>query len=338
MDDKLVSVIVPIYNAENSLNKCIDSIVRQRGTIEIILIDDGSTDNSFSICKEWENKEDNIFLYRQENSGVSVARNLGVSKASGQYILFVDADDVLPDNTIVNYMKYDVQRFDLIIGSYKEVGRGLKKSVIRNETLYNAEDITKCFGEFDTMLNTLWGKLYKKEIMEQNSLKFEVGCPFGEDHIFNLKYSQYIKQCIVTSDIVYNYTLGGVASSIKYYPDMSILNKKLLEEYLFCFCDKNDDYFKRKSRDQFMGSVMHYVSNCNGEEIIRKLNQTLDLFSDYLGDEYLNNKYYSEELAVSIKAYDVRSIISIVKRDNWKRLCLKKCKKLLIEVKKYIKR
>lgn len=130
MDDKLVSVIIPIYNAEHSLNKCIRSVVQQQGTVEVILIDDGSTDNSLSICKEWESKKQNVFLYRQENSGVSVARNLGLSKASGQYILFVDADDALPDNSIANYMKYDVSRYDLIIGSYREVGRGPRRSVI----------------------------------------------------------------------------------------------------------------------------------------------------------------------------------------------------------------
>lgn len=337
MDDKLVSVIIPIYNAEHSLNKCIRSVVQQQGTVEVILIDDGSTDNSLSICKEWESKMQNVSLYRQENSGVSVARNLGLSKASGQYILFVDADDVLPDNSIANYMNYDVSRYDLIIGSYREVGRGPKKSVIRNATRYDDTHIKKNFDEFDALLNTPWGKMYKKRIIEQHGLKFDVGRPFGEDHVFNLRYSQHVKKCIVVSDIVYDYTLGGVASSIKYYPDMNDLNRDLLEEYLFYYCDKDDDYFKRKSRDQFMGSIMHYVSNCYGIEAVRKVNQTLDVFSDYLNDEYLSDEYYSEELIASIKAHDAKHIISVVKKDNWKRLCLKKAKRLLIIAKKYIK-
>lgn len=337
MDDKLVSVIIPIYNAERSLNKCIRSVVQQQGTVEVILIDDGSTDNSLSICKEWESKKQNVFLYRQENSGVSVARNLGLSKASGQYILFVDADDALPDNSIANYMKYDVSRYDLIIGSYREVGRGPKKGVIRNMTGYDDIHIKKDFDEFDSLLNTPWGKLYKREIIEQHGLEFDVGRPFGEDHVFNLKYSQYIKECLVVSDIVYDYTLGGVASSIKYYPDMNCLNRDLLEEYLFYYCDKEDDYFKRKLKDQFMGSIMHYVSNCDDAEAVRKVNQTLDVFSDYLSDEYLGNEYYSEDLIDSIKSHDARHIISVVKKDNWKRLCLKKVKRLLIKANKYIK-
>lgn len=334
----LISVIIPVYNAKNSLDKCIYSIVEQSETnYEIILINDGSTDGSWELCKKWEKQSPRIHAYTQHNAGVSVARNFGLDKAHGKYILFVDADDELSLNALEKYKNYNLDQYDLIIGSYCKIGRLTKKKLVRKDEEYNTDRILEQIKEFDKLLSTPWGKLYKKEIITKYNLRFEEGRPFGEDHIFNLRYCQHIKKCRVISDITYNYTLGGMASSIKYYPYINQLNYRLLYEYLKYYCYATDNFFKMKICHQLEASILHYVSNCDDAEAVRKVNQTLDVFSDYLSDEYLGNEYYSEDLIDSIKSHDARHIISVVKKDNWKRLCLKKVKRLLIKANKYIK-
>ena len=96
MKDKLVSIIIPVYNTENYINICVKSIVAQTySNIQIILVDDGSTDASAKLCDDWATKDKRIFVLHQRNSGVSAARNSGIEYASGKWIMFVDADDII---------------------------------------------------------------------------------------------------------------------------------------------------------------------------------------------------------------------------------------------------
>ena len=94
-----VTVIVPVYNVEKFIDKCVQSVIDQTMTdIEVILVDDGSTDNSLARCREWTNKDSRVKVYHQENQGVSVARNLGIEKSAGKYIAFIDSDDWIEPN------------------------------------------------------------------------------------------------------------------------------------------------------------------------------------------------------------------------------------------------
>ena len=102
MKNNLISIIVPIYNSENYIKKCLDSILAQTySNLEVILIDDGSTDNSYNICKDYQKKDNRIVLLQQKNAGVSRARNHGLEVAKGEYIGFVDSDDLLDENWYV---------------------------------------------------------------------------------------------------------------------------------------------------------------------------------------------------------------------------------------------
>ena len=104
-----VSIIIPVYNAEDYLSECVESILKQKydiSKIEILLIDDGSTDNSLKICKNYKKKYNNIVLIEQPNSGVSKARNSGISKATGKYIMLLDSDDTLSNNAVKNLFNF----------------------------------------------------------------------------------------------------------------------------------------------------------------------------------------------------------------------------------------
>lgn len=125
----MVSIIVPVYNAQESLETCVKSILMQSyKNYEIILIDDGSTDNSLSICESLKKKSDKITVLSQNNSGVSAARNNGIKKSKGEYLLFIDADDVVEKTMLETLMKKSEN--DIVISGFKVIGSDL----IKNDT------------------------------------------------------------------------------------------------------------------------------------------------------------------------------------------------------------
>ena len=118
---KLISIIVPVYNAEKTIKKCIDSILAQTyRNFELILINDGSRDSSLNILKEYENTDERIVVISQENSGVSVARNKGIDSARGDYIIFVDSDDYISENAL-EVLKGEIEKnskLDMVISGF----------------------------------------------------------------------------------------------------------------------------------------------------------------------------------------------------------------------------
>ena len=116
----ILSIIIPVYNCSKYINKCIDSIINQKGVdYEILLIDDGSTDTSGNICDLYANKHKNIMVYHKENEGVSAARNTGIDKCRGEYITFVDSDDFLEPNALSLKLKKLIElNVDIVIGSF----------------------------------------------------------------------------------------------------------------------------------------------------------------------------------------------------------------------------
>ena len=121
-NQSLFSVIIPVYNVERYLRKCLDSILIQSfKDFEVILVDDGSKDKSGTICDEYATKDERISVLHKENGGVSSARNAGIDKASGEWILFVDADDVVPQDTFLYYANSIASNdIEMILGSYVE--------------------------------------------------------------------------------------------------------------------------------------------------------------------------------------------------------------------------
>lgn len=189
---KMISVIVPIYNAEKYLHRCIKRILAQDYTdYELLLIDDGSIDNSATICDEFAKYDNRIRVFHKENGGVSSARNWGLDKAIGEYIMFVDSDDyMLPGMLEVMLSTLESKKADLVICGTTETGGGYWRPIA--DVNYSINQLKESFVSLlhTELLSPPWNKIYKKEIIGSN--RFCEDISFGEDLLFNI---QYLEKC-----------------------------------------------------------------------------------------------------------------------------------------------
>lgn len=185
---KMISVIVPVYNVEKTLNRCIKSIVNQTYTeLEIILVDDGSPDNCPFLCEEWGKKDKRISVIHKENGGLSSARNAGLKVACGEYVTFVDSDDFLALNAIelmVNSLVCDDS--DMVICNFFNCGEDLKNiNMACNYGLLNSSDVIENML-MEKIHTSAWGKLIKTSIMFDNDIWFPEGRRY-EDTVVSFK-------------------------------------------------------------------------------------------------------------------------------------------------------
>ena len=217
-----ITVIVPVYNVENYLNKCLDSLINQTyKNLEIIVINDGSTDNSGKICQEYAQKDNRIIYIEKENGGQSEARNMGLDRMTGSYVTFVDSDDwVEPDYVEVLYNKLIEYQADIAVGnyySYNEQEGIFYFHIFGNsyyEKVYDNVSIFENFYESEHMKNfaliCVGGKLYKSDLFRE--LRFEVG-KLGEDGYLNQKIYLLAEKTIYLNAGLYAYRQREGSSS-----------------------------------------------------------------------------------------------------------------------------
>lgn len=178
MNNNLVSVIIPVYNVEKYLKKCLDSVVNQTyKNIEIIIVNDGSTDNSFQICKDYEKKYHNIKVINQNNQGLSAARNKGIDESIGEYIAFIDSDDYYDLDTIEKFYTTAIEKnADLVCcGTYceNENGKYYLKHCLSEEKEYDNYEALGTMLLSKGIDPSACNKFYKKKLF--NEIKFPVG-------------------------------------------------------------------------------------------------------------------------------------------------------------------
>ena len=209
-----VSVIIPIYNAEEFLHDCLSSVSRQSyKNIEIICIDDGSKDCSFQICQEWSGKDPRFHVLSQKNQGVSSARNLALSQATGEYICFVDSDDLIASDHIANLVDMTNYGMFPICGyttNKKDLGKGKKKKFC-----YNAKDYIRHIIYETIDHPNLWQMLFKSRIIRDNDLMFTLGCVRNEDTEFFINYLIYESDIIVSNYCTYYYRTDNLSSAMR---------------------------------------------------------------------------------------------------------------------------
>tara|TARA_B100000686_G_C16801940_1_gene986713 strand:- start:2424 stop:3464 length:1041 start_codon:yes stop_codon:yes gene_type:complete len=213
----LISIIVPVYNSSKYINKCIDSIVKQKGVdYEIILINDGSKDSSGSICDRYAKKFNNIRVFHKENEGVSAARNTGLDNCQGDFITYVDSDDFLEQNILSQMLKKQLELdVDIIIGSFNKVSpSGDVLAYVCNsegDLLLDANEIVDYTISYlrnprkNQMLMSCWAKLFRRSIIEKNSIRFDTSLDISEDVDFNFNYLSYVKSALLLEQTVYNH-------------------------------------------------------------------------------------------------------------------------------------
>lgn len=200
-----VSVIIPVYNAEKYLNRCIDSVLAQTfSDFELLLIDDGSKDRSGEICDEYSKKDRRICIFHKKNEGVSSARNLGLDRAKGVWIAFIDSDDYVNKSYIENLISAVKSENQVVIGGYNIVGKDLHY-IIEQISLSGSDFIEYIFKSKMIYWSQPWARLYNLKVINNNKIRFPVGVNLGEDAIFNINYYCVIDHYTQIKMADYNY-------------------------------------------------------------------------------------------------------------------------------------
>ena len=208
MIEPKISVVVPVYNASQYLPKCIESILSQSfQDFQLILVNDGSTDDSLDICKKYEKFDDRIIVMSQTNGGVSKARNRGLDFAKGEWITFVDADDYFLDDALSTLYERAMQTgTDLVLANALKLkdGKSSKLHRLKNEVLPNAIMSIKHFA--------LWGYLFNADIIRKQQLRFIDGLAYSEDRIFIYQMARYCKTIAFCNKPVYVYRINETSA------------------------------------------------------------------------------------------------------------------------------
>lgn len=206
-----VSIIIPVYNTFDFLNRCLDSIVNQSyNNLEIILINDGSTDNSLDICNEYMKKDSRIIVINKKNNGVSAARNDGIKKASGDFICFFDSDDSVESNMIeILLNNMIINNVDLSICDYSIINGSNAKPKTNNSFLIdNREDYHRNYYLYQ---GYLWNKMFKTSLVKKISFNESIHC--CEDELFITQYVEYCDSFYYDNRKLYNYYIRNNSSS-----------------------------------------------------------------------------------------------------------------------------
>ena len=286
------SIIVPVYNAEKTLERCVDSIISQPfSDYEIILVNDGSKDGSLTLCKKYAENNDNIFYVDKENGGASSARNVGIDVANGEYILFVDSDDYVDENYF-DVIDKCAGKADLSVFTFSWVRKsGIQKRVMP-DNLVNTDDF---FEQVRLLIltraiNSPCAKVFKRQIIDEYCIRFDEGMPVAEDFVFATEYILKCQSVYVDNASVYYYDVTN---------DDSLVRKKkegLIDIYPIVFdrefdllncSDFNDEQKQQLFRiwdklhiDSFATCVMEELKDENtaAKDVKRKIKQMCETF------------------------------------------------------------
>lgn len=277
-----VSIVVPVYNAEKYICRCIDSILNQTyKNFEVILIDDGSTDNSLEILKGYALKDIRLKVLSQKNSGPSSARNTGILIAKGEYLIFIDIDDYIDKDYLAVLYNEIKKGFDLVFMGYRDIS---KYGVVNLNDFYidSIELVKKIVVEniFKGVGGTLWSKIFRRDIILKNEILLNREVHMYEDQLFVLQYALIAEKFSGLDCNGYNYNRLNENSlssklSIKYYPSLvryideleKILDKYSLDKAL------NQNIFNKKLESIYSSLMLKIYSDksCSSKERLESI-------------------------------------------------------------------
>lgn len=266
----MISIIIPIYNCKKYIKNCVKSILRQkcRDKLEILIVDDGSIDGSAEICDLLAIENHNVTVIHQCNKGVSSARNTAMELVKGEYILFVDADDLLPENALNNLECAIDSNADLFIGSVLSLGNNEPCYMYLGKTEISVSALAyemMCTPAVRLQMSGVWGKIFKTKIIKDNGIKFDEKLKNGEDGIFILEYLSHIKKVVNIKNLPPVYYLmrypieERVSAVTAIYPDFFIFLVKHSELLYKLLEDITKDDIKKFYQSFINELIIHLV-------------------------------------------------------------------------------
>ena len=337
----MVSIIVPIYNAEQYLRRCVDSILNQEYTdFELLLVNDGSTDASGDICEEYGDRDPRVIVIQKENTGVSDSRNRALDLARGKYLQFLDSDDwITPDATRLFVRAAEEYGCDMVISDfYRVVGERLStKGDIEEEGVLTREEFAAHMMEnpADFYYGVLWNKLYRRDIVEEHNLRMDTDINWCEDFMFNLEYIRYAKVFYALHAPIYYYVKrkGSLASQGINISKTVKMKLNVFEYYnnFYKHVLEEEDYEKNRLQ------VYRFFIDAAGDGTVppsilpgsKKLgDERVFVNTEFLqaegpaGEDYRKRKlleHYLEPVALKgdLKVMDVRLLLCLCEKHEW---------------------
>lgn len=297
-----LSIIMPAYNAGKTISMAVNSVAKiLSNDVELIIVDDGSTDDTAEICSIYQEKYQTIKVIRVTNGGVSNARNIGIENARGEYIIFVDSDD----ESLLNKRDLEILNKDpeFVLFSYSiKKATGKENLVVNSNACIKVKELAQYIIYNYDAFSSPWAKVYKRELIIRNGLRFIVNQEYGEDTSFVFSYLSTIKNEIYVSDIVsYRYYLyANSASGFRtYHKEMNLYLYNIFNSYLKL--NESDDCAGKLANYLFDKAVMHYYIHDNLENFESDLLKTYDYFKDYIVEESINDEVLQYKLPINEK-------------------------------------
>lgn len=317
-----VSIILPVYNGENFLANCLDSILGQTfKDYELIIVDDGSTDSSSDICTSYAFKFKHFKFYKQKNLGVSAARNFGLSKAQGTYILFIDSDDLYDQNFVRNMLNaIRESKVDIACCNYRTIDS-------KNNVLYDShfdakirqlkntrKFLTYTFKTKAKVYLQTWRFIFLNEIIKNNNLKFNENIAIGEDALFVRQYLLRSKTIKLLNESLYFYRINAISATNRYNEKQFTSSICLIKEYTKLFKDNGIDL---KCLNDY--KVGHYLINFRniiksnlGLIQILKTIQSYKIFFEFSHSHILFNFFGKDLLILLLSKFNLEFVIVII--------------------------
>lgn len=301
-----ISIIVPVYNNEKYIDKCIKSIINQKYTDwELILINDGSKDKSKDICERYANSDERIILVNSKNEGPSVARNKGLELATGEYCMFIDGDDYIEQDTL-SVLNKEIEKDDyqiIFYGNYNDIfvdneyvecGENRCKEYQFNNNEEFKKIYIDLFNKF--LLNQVWNKLYKKSFIDEIGTRFPKGMSYSEDLIFNIKLYKNLQKGKIVNKSLYHYVNhkeGSLCSTfnVNKFNYIKYAYIKLKEETSGWY-DELSDYLN----NTFIKNINIYINSLYDSSCSLKYSQKKDIVEDIINDDVVQKSVSSSNI------------------------------------------
>lgn len=315
-----ISIIMPVYNVEEYIKQAIESVLNQTyQNLEIILVDDGSKDESGMICDEYAQRDNRIKVIHKENGGVSSARNVGMDVAIGKYIMFIDPDDFFENNSCeLLYNAIEHTGADYVIGNYvytTHKGEKWAKNMfsVRDNFKVSIDDYRKALF---VMNSVVWNKIFKRDFIKRHKLKFVEGI-LAEDAVFSMSCYAYAQKGYYINDVIYNYRQNEKSESLstKCTKDYFVKINEAYKLILDVLKTTNNLGFYRFFCARIMPYFLCKIIDTNGLKSDEEIVDVLKMFGWYFAGK--------DEYKIEIMDHTLNTIIEDINSKNYSRVLTK---------------